>query len=407
MNEPIPVVIGAGYNAYSLVRALGEHGVRSAVACRGRGQALFSRYVCRRWPLPSADPSPESMAAMEAYAARMPRPGLLMPTSEDWVRAILTQSQRLGRSFLLPTHEPQAVRLAIDKIAMNQWCLQNGVRVPAMLSFMPGQDWGAFVRAVAEHLPLVVKPQTKGVNDKSLGFFYRQFDEPTVLTDWAGKQGPAGPACGVLCQQLIPGPVENLISFQGYVSRSGQLHMAGYTKLRQTPPVHGCASAARVRATWEAARATADIIRRLGHRGQFDLEFKRSDRDGKLYFIEVNPRAGMLNYAAELCGVSVAYLEYLDACGLPLPPPRTVVRSDWVWLRLLDDFASHTVYYRRYRPPRHTPLGRYARSLLSGRPMDPCLNLHDPGVLVATVVHWARACLSHVSGGGGPPLHAQ
>jgi glycosyltransferase involved in cell wall biosynthesis/predicted ATP-grasp superfamily ATP-dependent carboligase len=398
MSNPVPVILGSAYNGYSLVRALGEQGIRSILAYHQPGSAFFSRYVSGRWHLPSEYPTAETVASLIAHARRLRRSALLMPTSEAWVHAILTKGAALAEVFVLPTCNRRAAELAVDKIAMHSWCLRTGVRVPPVMCFETGDDWSAFVRSAIERLPLILKPKTKGVNDNSLGFAYRTFHDREALEAWAGELTPKGPACGVICQQIIPGPVENLVSLQGYVSKQGDLYMCGYTKVRQMPPTYGCSSAAYVRATGEAAKAAADILRKLEYRGMFDLEFKRHAEDGNLYFIELNPRAGMLNYSATACGMNLAHLEYLDACRKPLPPPKTLLATEWTWIRLLYDFAAHVIFYRRRRPQEHTPLRTYVKSL-RGKLLDPCINLADPGVAIATVIKWVWDCLVHLRSG--------
>lgn len=381
--DPVLVVLGSAVNAYGLVRSLGAVGIRSIVADWRRGPASYSKYVGARWRIPPVFRRQAFVEALLEHATRLPARPMLVPTSEAWVVAILEHRERLERSFRLPLGDSDVIRLALVKTRMHDWCLSHGIPVPYATSFEPGEDWAAFVRRAADHFPIIVKPETKGVGDEGLGFMYKRFDDAEAFTAWAETQGGAGPPCGVLCQAVIPGPISNLLSYQGYRARDGRVYMGGFTKLRQTGPWLGCATAAYMAADEPTKQLTREVLEKLGFTGFFDAELKRDERDGKLYFIEVNPRPGMLNYVATLQGVNLARIALADCYGQALPDAKTVTGIPGLWVHLTRDFMHSVVQHRTWR------LGEWARSLRGHRLVDAYYNPRDPLVFAVGLLHTA------------------
>ena len=395
-NPPVPVILGSAMNAYGLIRSLGEAGIHSIIADRTLGPAMFSKYLLARWRLATGKPSAGAIRDLCQYASRRkPRP-LLIPTDEAWVTAMVKNRRLLERYFILPLGCSDIVSLVMTKTRMHQWCLRNQVLVPHTVTFAPGQDWLAFLGSAEPFLPVIVKPETKGVGDISFGFPYKEFQTMESLLSWGRSQGDHGPGCGVLFQVVIQGPTDNLLSYQGYRSKGGTVYMAGYTKLRQNPPVHGCASAAYLRADEESARATEDLLLKLNYVGFFDVEFKRDARTRSLFFIELNPRPGMLNYGATVLGVNIPCCALADAAGVDLQPGKVVIAGRGLWIELLPDLLSHVLYYRRIG--HGTSLGEWCRTVQSWPIVEAFGNLEDPLVYCAHLVLYARECFRHLPG---------
>jgi predicted ATP-grasp superfamily ATP-dependent carboligase len=376
-----PVVLGSHVNAYGLVRGLADRGIRAILASSIIGPAMFSKYVEKRWLLPKPSPGPRAIEMLLRLAGQLPSRPLLLPTDEAWVLATLDRREEFQARFRLPFGETGPIRLSLTKQEMNDWCVAHGFRVPLTLCFLPGQDWQQFIVSARQHLPVIVKPVTKGVQDHSLGFFYRRFDHMDQILAWGRQQGPSGPRCPVLYQKIVCGGPEKLLSCQGYRTADGRLYMTGYTKLRQTPPANGCASAALLTCDQETAGSTTYLLERLGFVGFFDVEFKRDEQTGLLYFIELNPRPGMLNYGAVAMGVNLAWLSFADAHMLPLPPSKTVIRSDKLWINTIVDLSLHVVVYRLRG--RGIGLLRWFRSVSCMTLVDAYMSLRDPVVFAA------------------------
>ena len=391
----VPVIVGTFANAYGLLRSLSERGLRSVVAAGDRGPTTWSRHVLQRWPLPSTRPTAQAVDALLDAAQSTGQRYLLLLTDEAWMAAIIAQRDRLASCFELPFGDSETITTIMTKPAMHAWCTQHGFRVPCTASFLPGEDWPAFLLSAQEHLPVILKPAIKGVGDESIGFMYREFTAWQELEDWGRSQGEVGPDCAMLYQKIVPGPTENLLSAQGYRSSTGRTYMAGYTKLRQNPPVHGCSTAARLSVDQEVFDITERMLDKLAFWGFFDVEFKRDETSRELFFLELNPRPGMLNYGATLAGVNLPWLAHADASGIELPPAISVNTADRIWVLLVTDLVAHVIYYRLRGQGQS--LGSWLASLRGRKRVYAFLDGRDLAVFVNSTVRDIGQYLKHLS----------
>jgi predicted ATP-grasp superfamily ATP-dependent carboligase len=58
-----------------------------------------------------------------------------------------------------------------------------------------------------------------------------------------------------------------------------------------------------------------ELLQRIGYRGPACVQFKRDERDGQLYLLEINTRLPRDNIHVTRCGVNLPLLEYLDLTG--------------------------------------------------------------------------------------------
>jgi D-aspartate ligase len=383
---PCPLILGSALNAYGLIRSFGEKGIKSIVADGRFGMAAASRYVSRRWRLPSNEPTEAAIKALFEHARAFGRPLMLIPTNEVWVATIARRRAHFDELFSIPLPSPQTSMMAISKDLMHFWCLENDILVPHTMVFKPGNDWHAFLKEAGSCLPIIVKPQTKGAdeNNEEIGFstcVFRTLDE---LEEWGAGFGELGPGSCTLWQHFLSGPTTNIVAFHGYRAKDGRIFMAGLTKLRIQPPIcGGSTSAAYMRADADATELALRFLGKLEYYGFFDLEFMRDDRDGRLYFIELNPRPGLPNYGATAVGVNFVWEGYADQVSAT-GGSQIVTHSDCLWIRLFTDFVLYVFVYRimglGVRP------GVWWQSIRTCRLVDTSLNLRDPLVFFAGAI---------------------
>lgn len=380
-DMPAPVIISSVMNSYGLVRAFGEKGVKSILTDRRWGPAKFSKYVSECWHLPSAYPTDAAIERLLQHASRHDRPMMLIPCNEPWVVAIMDRREEFEKYFAIPLAKTETARLALTKTDMHQWCLRNDIRVPTSFSFGVGEDWLAFLRSLEGHFPVIVKPETKGVGDESLGFTTRVFQSMDELLDWGRSQG-GGPSCAVLCQHFVSGSPRSLVAYHGYRTADGRTFMAGLTKLRIQPPVcGGSTSAGYIRGDEGSRDAALDVLKKLEFTGLFDIEFIREPSTGLLYFIELNPRPGMPNYGAAAVGVNFPYIACLDQVGMAPSKSSIVIDGTGLWINSMTDFIAYVFFYRSIG--KGMSLRNWWRSVRGQRIVDVYFNREDPHVFLA------------------------
>jgi D-aspartate ligase len=136
---------------------------------------------------------------------------------------------------------------------------------------------------------------------------------------------------GLVFQEHIEADVDDLHSFHGFASGSGQL-LASFTgrKIRTYPRFAGESSFIELTCDPDVERAGRDVAARLGLKGPFKIDMVRDRRSGQIYTLEVNARYNLWHYLGAVHGVNlpaIAY-DYLVE-GRVAPPPKYVPRLRW------------------------------------------------------------------------------
>lgn len=356
-KEPLPIVFGDYLNALGIIRSLGMVGVSSVIMSYRRGLPSWSRY--RMSYVSVANPGAEPDRCGEqiiAFASQADRPLVLFPTNEAWLAVILSVYDRLLPYLAAPVMQHAPFRRVMNKTESRACVAAAGVPVPGSGEATVDELIDA---ASVLQFPLIVK----GIDKPRFCALLHRANVPLETSEdlsyWveSNRNALAKYAGTLAIEEIVPGPDEALISIQGYANEQHDiLAHDGYIKLRQSPPKFGCALAIRTCSGDEIIQSTRCVIRALEYVGQFDVEFKRDDRDGVCRFIELNPRPGMLNFAATYSGVNLAAVQYID-CGGCLEDVPSSHNRDVNWVApardLVSSFIVHPLKGYGWTPLRH------------------------------------------------------
>jgi predicted ATP-grasp superfamily ATP-dependent carboligase len=228
-------------------------------------------------------------------------------------------------------------------------------------------------RAAADlQFPLALKPIQSHL-------FQREFGETKLLAVASPEElEPAlertrALGIDVLLTELIPGWDDQFVTYYTYLDEGGQpLYHFTKRKLRQWPVHFGLASYQHT--TWdpEVAEVGLRFCQGTGIRGIGTVEFKRDPRDGRLKFIECNPRLTGSSELVRHAGIEVAQIAYLRAAGrtpAPVRGYRTNVHEWWP----PEDLKALLAY----RAAGELSVGAWLRSLRR-RQHFPTLRASDP-----------------------------
>jgi D-aspartate ligase len=246
--------------------------------------------------------------------------------------------------LLLPTRE--TLETMSDKSRFYRWATEHDVRLPETRFVDSGEKLAQAARTMA--FPLVVKPPHKTPRwlEVSGGAKVCKVDEPEELLRLAPALFAA--VDELILQAWVPGPISLSRELSVCLDAEGNL-LAGVIleKIRQWAPETGTGSLAVQVHDDEVATTGLEILRRLGHIGFCQVEFKRSETDGELYIIEMNPSRASLNFPlCEASGVDMTYIWYCAAAGLPIPTRRSVTHPGAKWICWKRDLAAALVSWR-------------------------------------------------------------
>jgi D-aspartate ligase len=149
-----------------------------------------------------------------------------------------------------------------------------------------------------------------------------------------------------LLQELVPGGDTGNYYVLCHLPRgSGEPADFVHRKLLMRPPGRGVGCLIESVHLPELAAHTRRFLRAVGHVGLAGLEFKRDPRDGRMKLLDVNPRWGVGDSLAGICGMDMAWLHYCDCVGQAAELPhgyragvrwvqsRSVLAASWASVR--------------------------------------------------------------------------
>lgn len=398
-RHPAVVLQSSFANALGIIRALGRESIPVlALDPDPRALGPRSRFACG---LVCPDPKLDEeafIAFLEDLGGRLPLPGVLFPTHDEYIWPVSRHADRLSRGLLIPFSEWPTMRRLYDKEEQLRAAWAAGIDTPVTAFVRSSADLPDAVARVP--FPAVFKPV------QSLAFkvrFQRPVLEIARPEDVASTYARVDD-CGVLMlQEVIPGPDTELYTVGSTVDAASR-PLAVFTgrKLRQHPRTFGTARFAESLWIPELADAGLKLLAELDYHGVSQVEFKRDPRDGRYKLMEINARHWLWHSLAAACGVNLTLASYADAIGKPFIAPRQVDGRKWMllWKELFDSVREIRHGEQQLRP--------WLRSLGNIR-ADGVIALDDPMPGVVNTARVARGIVRRRlrAAGGGRPRQEQ
>lgn len=262
---------GSYPHALAAVRALGRAGCRVTVAerssiARPAVVAFWSRHCARRFVYPDPRFGAEKAAAAFARHFEQNIYDAVIPVSLDLAELFVRYRDSLGVRAMLPPSD--GFRIAADKRLTYAHARRAGVRVPVTI---PAAQWPEMKP------PMVFKHKRSGA------VVLRSVNE---ANDYALRLG------ATIDDYVVQEYVEGQNGF-GYFAIFGDGRESAYfmhERLVQYPRDGGPSVIARSIHDERLRTLGKKLLESLQWHGPAMVEFKRSDRDGDLYLMEINPK---------------------------------------------------------------------------------------------------------------------
>jgi len=342
----------AGEIALALSRSLGRrrvpvyrfHPERSLIDLESR----YSTHV----PCPNLyDEGPALVTALLSFAKAQPAKPVLFPAADGAVEFVAQNEEVLGKAFALACARWECVQEVQNKQRLLEHASRIGVPIPDTCFPKSASELDAFASSL--QYPAVVKPLTSHHWKRPEVAAVVEGAKALVVND-AGELGrvyrrvaPLAP--DMMVQEIIPGEIDRLLTFLGYVGHDGT-PLAGCVrkKLRQYPAGFGyCCLAETVRDP-EIMELSIRLLTSLGYRGIAGVEFKRDPRTGKAKLIEINARAVRTTSTAIGAGVDLPWIAYQDlAKPDSRPSPVFDYRVPVRWIHVRSEIRAAIPMIRR------------------------------------------------------------
>jgi predicted ATP-grasp superfamily ATP-dependent carboligase len=381
-------------NAYGVVRGLSAAGIRVVALDHTpetplRHSRLFKFGLC---PDP-CDSEEGFVRALLDLAGGMKDKPVVFPTQDLHTFVLCRHYEELVHSVVFSFLDVATALDCIDKRRMYPLAEAAGLRVPEthfpqnpnqLLEMLP--SLGKF--------PYIVKPAAKfdicdGSPCRNL-HFYKKYGTKALraktraeLVDKFGGAWRSG--FSTVVQEEIEGPALNLWAIDFYATKDSDI--AGYHtghKIRQFPSDFGTCTLGCSAIRAELFQLCSSLVKVIRFHGIGNIEFK--ENNGRLYFLELNPRPWQWLHLATASGVNLPLLAYSDLLHLSVHPPVCQKKSV-VWIDLRRD----TKHLKRSDgdsvPTERLGLGKWLMSLRRAR-IEAMSSLFDPFPLV--VMFWRK-----------------
>jgi len=215
-------------------------------------------------------------------------PALIVPFCDvvtEWLARNRDPLERRGLICCVP--DPSAIEAVVDKDRSNRIARECGMDVPNWGAAASPKELAALSRNL--HFPVIIKPLSFRHTGEA-PFKTRRYSDPERLVREGEALIRAG--CTLLAQEYVSGEDDHVEVCVFYRTRDRQtLHAYTGIKTRQFQPGAGVMAGGKAVHLPHIIQYTRAFLEKLDYQGHGFIEFKR--RQGRSWFIELNPRIGL------------------------------------------------------------------------------------------------------------------
>lgn len=305
------IVLGAGYGALSVVKALNMRGIQVILLCTARDDhAYCSRFVSERIIIPDPVDDSDGLLGLLMETRENLDGALLIPTLDEYVIFISQNRMRLKERYVFTVQDWRVVGRIVAKSQLYLQAQKDNVPVPRF--FLPDSIEFLVKRQREFSYPFILKPNETHKFDRLYGrknFIVRDFQKLIELfKDIQNNE------LEVMMCEIIPGKDSSIYSYRSYIDSQGDVLAEMCTqKLRQYPAGFGQGSVVRTIPLIPDIRDHAlKLLRNLSYVGESSAEFKLDYRDNQYKLMEINVRPVVTEWLFVKAGINFPYITYLD-----------------------------------------------------------------------------------------------
>ncbi|MBS4040125.1 MAG: hypothetical protein KGZ81_05950, partial [Flavobacteriales bacterium] len=200
----------------------------------------------------------------------------------------------------------------MDKQELHSLAVKHDVRVPETIRTTEAD----YVERVNKEIgyPCIVKPTDSPAfmaKFRAKMFMCHNHEDVTNAVNKAHKEG-----LEVIVQRIIPGFDDHMYTFDAYLNQDSRVtHWMTCQKYRQYPINFGASVYTKQRHVQELYDIGAPFMEAIGYKGFGEIEFKKDEKTGNFYLIEINVRTTTLNTLLDKCGINFPLLAYEELTG--------------------------------------------------------------------------------------------
>ncbi len=338
IDEPIAVILGKyATTGLGVSRCFGEKKIPVLWFDSNSKQVGFLSKYCKGVVCPHPkNNEKEYVDFLLSVGEKLNHKGILFPTGDIEVSAILKHRVKLERYYHIPMTDLKVTEILLNKQKFYQTLEKQGILHPR--TFFPDDVSELESISKEARYPCIVKP----VHSESFRLefntkFFKAESSQELIQEYrkviSKKQE-------VVIQEIIPGDAKHMCGFNAYYNKNFTPNgVFMYRRIREWPPVSGNGVLIENVGLPELEEIITPLVKKIKYYGIVDAEFKKDPRSGMFNLIEINPRCWMQVGLPLICDVNLPYIAYLDALGKDVKN-ITPKKEHSKWVFMFQDIPS-------------------------------------------------------------------
>lgn len=341
------VILGSNYYiGLSIIRCLGSKGIYTVAVDYSKENcyAAKSKYLKEHLIAPHyKEKEEEYLKFLIDYAKKQGDKPVLFPSADPYVDFIDKHLIELKKYYLINMTEPGLWNSVMDKQALHTLAVKHKVLVPETITTSEENYLDRVEKEIS--YPCIVKPTDSPAfmsifRTKMFKCFAR--DDVVAAVKRAKDEN-----LEVIIQRIIPGFDDHMYTFDAYLNQESKVtHWMTCQKQRQYPINFGASVYTQQKYVQELSDIGIPFMEAIGYKGFGEIEFKKDEKNGKFYFIEINARTTTLNSMLDKCGINFPLLAYTELTGGHIGSKNIKDDIGITWRYLFEDMLAIRDYIK-------------------------------------------------------------
>jgi len=338
IDEPIAVILGKyATTGLGVSRCFGEKRIPVLWFDSNPKQVGFLSKYCKGVVCPHPkNNEKEYVDFLLSVGEKLSHKGILFPTGDIEVSAILKHRIKLERYYHIPMADLKVTEILLNKQKFYQTLEKQGILHPR--TFFP--DDASELESISKEVryPCIVKP----VHSESFRLefntkFFKAESRQELIQEYRKVTSKKQE---VVIQEIIPGDAKHMCGFNAYYNKNFTPNgVFMYRRIREWPPVSGNGVLIENVGLPELEEIITPLVKKIKYYGIVDAEFKKDPRSGMFNLIEINPRCWMQVELPLICGANLPHIAYLDALDKDVKN-ITPKKEHAKWMFMFQDIPS-------------------------------------------------------------------
>ncbi|MBI9097870.1 MAG: hypothetical protein JEY91_05310 [Spirochaetaceae bacterium] len=356
-DKKIPaVILPLSYNGILFTRALHSKGVPVIGLIKSKKDCFYHTNSCEKVLCSDLYGSDSLSKLKEIGECAVVKP-VLIPTSDEGVKFILSNLNILQKYFLLNIPETNTADLLLEKQKLYKWG-KDKFLFPKTGILNTAED----LKAASDDLmfPVIIKPNYRDAN------WPADLDKATICDDRESMLDAfekfIAHADSCLISEFIPGGDDHIETCHVYYNKGKIINSYTNQKIRQYPPLTGTGAYISSKENEEIRKITTDFFdSHIEYTGIGGIEFKKDARTGEYKIIEPfvgRPSSHFYNGLGE--NFNFPYIVYCHIAGMEIP---NYVQSKKIVSQLDEEFELQAFGY--YLKTKEMTVWKYVKTLFT------------------------------------------